>query len=60
MGAEQISFRNHLLLCPPPSLHLVVFLQLLVHIVIVSKVSWPPRQNVHVDMGYTLPSQRPV
>ena len=51
MRAEQISFRNHLLLCSPPSLHLVVVLQLLVHIVIVSKVSRPPRQNVRKDMG---------
>ena len=35
----------------PPSIQLVVFLQLLVHIVIVSKVFRPPRQNVRKDMG---------
>ena len=57
---EHLGLFNHLCLCPPACPLLVVRLQLLVYIIIVSKVSRASGQNVDMHVRDTLASQHSI
>ena len=54
---KYLSFLNHLFLRSPARLFLVVWLQLLVDIIVIRKISLSPGQNVNMDMRNTLSCQ---
>ena len=58
--SQDLGLRHHLLFRPPASLHLVMFLQLLVNIIILCKISVSSGQYMDMYMRDTLTSKRSI